>query len=67
MRRRAAVLASAVLALTLAACGDDDEVDRGNPGDASQGPKTVETGPTTLGSTGEDQPEITQTQTAPYP
>ena len=51
------------------ACGDSEggreNVERGNPGNTSQGPQTVETGPTTLGSTGEDQPEITQTQTTP--
>ena len=68
--RIAAALAAAALGMTLAAaCGDSEggreNVERGNPGNTSQGPQTVETGPTTLGSTGEDQPEITQTQTTP--
>ena len=39
--------------------------ERGNLGNTSQGPQEIETGPTTLGATGEDQPEITQTQTTP--
>ena len=51
------------------ACGDSEgsreNVERGNLGNTSQGPQEIETGPTTLGSTGEDQPEITQTQTTP--
>jgi hypothetical protein len=63
-RRIAAALAAASLAMSFAACGDDD-VERGNPGETPDGPAEVETGPTTLGSTGEDQPEITQTQTTP--
>ena len=70
--RAAAALTAAVLGLAtagLAACGDSEgsreNVERGNLGDTSQGSQTVETGPTTLGATGEDQPEITQTQTAP--
>ena len=60
----AAVLAAAVLGPAtagLAACGDSEgsreNVERGNLGNTSQGPQTVETGPTTLGATGEDQPE----------
>ena len=69
MSRRPLALAATAFALSLAACGDDEgsreNVERGNLGNTSQGPQTVETGPTTLGSTGEDQPEITQTQTAP--
>ncbi|HEX8086229.1 MAG TPA: hypothetical protein VF529_18190 [Solirubrobacteraceae bacterium] len=69
MPRRLAALAATALALGLAACGDDEggreNVERGNLGNTSQGPQTVETGPTTLGATGEDQPEITQTQTTP--
>jgi hypothetical protein len=60
-RRLAPFLTAAALALGLAACGDDEgsreNVERGNLGNTSQGPQTVETGPTTLGSTGEDQPE----------
>jgi hypothetical protein len=70
-RRLAAVLTAFVLGLAAASCGDEEgsreNVERGNLGNTSEGPSTVETGPTTLGSTGEDQPEITQTQTAPYP
>ena len=70
-RRLAALLTAFALGLTLAvtACGDSEtgreNVERGNKGNTSQGPQTVETGPTTLGSTGTDQPEITQTQTTP--
>ncbi len=70
--RIAAALTAAALGVAaagLAACGDSEgsreNVERGNLGNTSQGPQTVETGPTTLGSTGEDQPEITQTQTTP--
>ena len=69
--RIAAAVAAGALGLCtagLAACGDSgggrENVDRGNPGDTSQGPQTVETGPTTLGSTGETQPTVDQTQTA---
>ena len=68
--RIAAALAAAAAGMTVGvACGDGEgsreNVERGNLGNTSQGPQTVETGPTTLGSTGEDQPEITQTQTTP--
>jgi hypothetical protein len=68
-RRLATTLTVCLLGLGLAACGDSEgsreNPERGNLGNTSQGPQTVETGPTTLGSTGEDQPEITQTQTTP--
>ena len=68
-RRLLAALTAAVLATAFAACGDSEggreNVERGNPGNTGEGPQTVETGPTTLGSTGEDQPEIDQTETAP--
>ena len=68
--RFAAAVAAGALGMSLAvACGDSEggreNVERSNKGNTSQGPQTVETGPTTLGSTGEDQPEITQTQTTP--
>ncbi|MDQ3741562.1 MAG: hypothetical protein M3320_02925 [Actinomycetota bacterium] len=69
--RIVASLAAGALGLTLglAACGDSEtgreNQERGNLGNTSQGPQTVETGPTTLGSTGEEQPDITQTQTTP--
>ncbi len=69
--RLAALVASGALGLSLglAACGDSEgsreNQERGNLGNTSQGPQTVETGPTTLGSTGDDQPEITQPQTTP--
>ena len=70
LRRTAVALTAAALGASIAvACGDAEgsreNVERGNLGNTSQGPQTVETGPTTLGSTGEDQPEITQTQTTP--
>ncbi len=69
MRRRALAASLAAAALGLAACGDEEgsreNVERGNLGNTSQGPQTIETGPTTLGATGEEQPEITQTQTSP--
>ena len=71
-RRLAAALAAALLGLAtagLAACGDSEgsreNQERGNLGNTSQGPQTVETGPTTLGSTGEEQPEIDQNETTP--
>jgi hypothetical protein len=70
-RRLAALLTAVVLGLSLAACGDDDStgsrenVERSNQGESGDGPTTVETGPTTLGSTGEDQPEVDQTETGP--
>ena len=71
--RIAAAVAAGALGLCTAglagACGDGgggrENVERSNQGDTSQGPQTVETGPTTLGATGEDQPEITQEQTTP--
>ncbi|HEX8122691.1 MAG TPA: hypothetical protein VF549_15655 [Solirubrobacteraceae bacterium] len=71
--RIAATLAAGALGLSLglAACGSEDSegsrenVERGNLGNTSAGPQTVETGPTTLGSTGEEQPEIDQTETGP--
>ena len=70
LRRLATALAALVIGATVGvACGDSEggreNVERGNKGNTSQGPQTVETGPTTLGSTGSDQPEITQTQTTP--
>jgi hypothetical protein len=53
----------------LAACGDQEgsreNVERGNLGNTSQGPQTVETGPTTLGSTGETQPTVDQNEETP--
>ncbi|HEX8205131.1 MAG TPA: hypothetical protein VF587_03630 [Solirubrobacteraceae bacterium] len=70
-RRLSAVLTAFVLGLSLAACGGDDNtggrenVERSNQGETGQGPTTVETGPTTLGSTGEDQPQVDQTETGP--
>ena len=69
-RRIAAALTAAALGMSVAvACGDQEggreNVERGNQGNTSQGPQEIETGPTTLGATGEDQPEITQTQTTP--
>ena len=70
LRSVTAALTALVLGASLAvACGDSEgsreNVERGNLGNTSDGPQTVETGPTTLGSTGEDQPEVTQTQTTP--
>ena len=67
-RRIAVALAAGALGVSAGvACGDDEggreNVERGNLGETSQGPQEVETGPTTLGATGEDQPEVTQTQT----
>jgi hypothetical protein len=70
-RRLAALLTAFVLGLTLAACGDDsggggrENVQRSNQGETGEGPTTIETGPTTLGSTGETQPEVDQTETGP--
>ena len=70
-RRLAALLTAFALGLSLsvAACGDSEgsreNVERGNLGNTSQGPQTVETGPTTLGSTGEEQPSVDQTETGP--
>ena len=73
-RHRIAALLSAGaigLSLGLAACGSSstegsrENVEKGNLGNTTEGPQTVETGPTTLGSTGEDQPEVDQTQTGP--
>lgn len=68
-RRLAALLSAFVLGLTLAACGDDgggrENVERSNQGETGEGPQTIETGPTTLGSTGEQQPEVDQTETGP--
>ncbi len=69
-QRIAAAVVAGLLGVTVAvACGDSEgsreNVERGNLGNTSQGPQTVETGPTTLGSTGTDQPEVTQPQTGP--
>jgi hypothetical protein len=68
-RRLAALLTAFALGLAAASCGDEEgsreNVERSNQGETSQGPQTTETGPTTLGSTGEDQPEVTQTTTSP--
>jgi hypothetical protein len=68
-RRLAALLTAIVLGVSFAACGDDESdrenVERSNQGETPEGPTTVETGPTTLGSTGEDQPEVDQTETGP--
>lgn len=67
----AATLAAGALGLSLglAACGDSEgsreNQERGNLGNTSQGPQTVETGPTTLGSTGETQPTIDQDESTP--
>ncbi len=69
--RFAASLAAGTLGLGLglAACGDSEgsreNQERGNLGNTSQGPQTVETGPTTLGSTGETQPKIDQNENTP--
>lgn len=70
-RIAAAVVAAALGLCTagLAACGGQEggreNVERGNLGDTSQGPQTVETGPTTLGSTGETQPTVDQNEQTP--
>ena len=71
-QRLLAAVAAALLGVStaaLAACGGSEggreNVERGNLGNTSQGPQTVETGPTTLGSTGETQPTVDQTETAP--
>ena len=71
-RRLAALLTAFVLGISFAACGDDEgtggreNVERSNEGETPEDtPTTVETGPTTLGSTGEDQPEVDQTETGP--
>ncbi len=70
-RIAAAVAAGAMGLCTagLVACGGSEgsreNVERGNLGNTSQGPQTVETGPTTLGSTGETQPTVDQTETGP--
>lgn len=66
--RLAATLAAALLGLAtagLASCGSREDPERGNIGNTSAGPQTIETGPTTLGSTGETQPEVDETETAP--
>ena len=70
--RIAAALAAGILGMSFAvACGDEntegsrENVERGNLGNTGQGPQTIETGPTTLGSTGEDQPEVDQNETTP--
>ncbi|HEX2084906.1 MAG TPA: hypothetical protein VHF89_04420 [Solirubrobacteraceae bacterium] len=67
--RIAATVAAGALGLSLAACGDEEgsreNVERGNLGNTSEGPQTVETGPTTLGSTGETQPTVDQVPTTP--
>jgi hypothetical protein len=70
-RRLAVALTAATLGMGLAAaCGDSEgsreNVERGNQGNTGDaGAVTVETGPTTIGSTGEDQPQVTQEQTTP--
>ena len=68
-RRLAALVSAFALGLTLATCGDQEgsreNVERGNLGNTSQGPQTIETGPTTIGSTGTDRPEVDQTETGP--
>ena len=70
--RIAAAVAAGALGLCtagLAACGGSEggreNVERGNLGNTSQGPQEIETGPTTLGSTGETQPTVDQTETGP--
>jgi hypothetical protein len=72
--RIAAAVAAGALGLSsavgLAACGSSEggreDPERGNLGDtSSQSPQEVETGPTTLGSTGETQPTVDQTETGP--
>ncbi|HEV2061511.1 MAG TPA: hypothetical protein VGR12_01555 [Solirubrobacteraceae bacterium] len=68
-RRLAALVSASALALTLGACGDEEgsreNVERSNLGNTGEGPQTIETGPTTLGSTGEEQPTVDQTETGP--
>ncbi len=70
-RRLAALLTAFALGLTLSvtACGDSESgrenVERGNLGNTSEGPQTIETGPTTLGATGETQPSVDQVPTTP--
>ena len=69
MPRLAALVTAFALGLSLAACGDEEgsreNVERGNLGNTSQGPQTVETGPTTIGATGETQPTVDQVPTTP--
>ena len=71
-RRITAVVAALILgAGTAAACGsesgDRENVEKSNQGEQSPqgGGAVTETGPTTLQSTGEEQPEVTQPETGP--
>ena len=70
-RQITAALAALVLGLTTAtACGgggDRESVDQSNQGEltAPNSESTIETGPTTLGATGETQPSVTQPEDGP--
>jgi hypothetical protein len=69
-RRSLAALAALALGLGLAgACGDSprEQPEKGNQGQQiPEGSKSMtDTGPTTLGSTGAAQPEVTQPKTGP--
>lgn len=65
--RLTAALAAGVLAASgLAACeGDRESRNKSNPGDVPQGNNTVETNPTTLGSTAPNEETVTQEESAP--
>ena len=67
-----AALALALGAGTAVSCGGADVGDREDVNESNEGEKGAEggkvqtvTGPTTLGSTGEEQPEVTQPETGP--
>lgn len=70
-RQITAGLAALVLGASVAtACGgggDRESVDQSNQGEltAPGSESTIETGPTTLGATGETQPTVTQSETGP--
>jgi len=70
-RQMIAALAALVLGASVAtACGgggDRESVNQSNQGEktAQGSPSTIETGPTTLGSTGETQETVTQEESTP--
>ena len=71
-RQISAARAALVLGATsAAACGDSggdrENVDQSNQGEltAPGSESTIETGPTTLGATGETQPSVTQPEDGP--
>ena len=70
-RQMIAALAALVLGAGVAtACGnsgDRESVNQSNEGEktAQGSPSTIETGPTTLGSTGEEQETVTQEESTP--